>query len=216
MPPAFPRRRSWRCVRWGSAARTPARPRMPRAEGPAVTAPLAPKIHRYSDTPTNATISGLNRRTFAAQHARCLPEHSSRLSVSMPGVSRATRLVMPKPHSGKPVVCAPVDWLGHELRFKQQLPEPVGVAGEVMAGFRGADARIDADKQHAHARLNAVSQLAPSGVERHVRTRAAHGRRRRASARRRRSSSGESASSAVRRRSDTDCSARSPAIAAWR
>jgi hypothetical protein len=46
----------------------------------------------------------------------------------------------------------------HETRLEEQLPEPVGEAGKVMAGRRGADTGIDPDKQHAYIRLDAVTE----------------------------------------------------------
>ena len=65
---------------------------------------------------------------------------------------------MPKPHSGSRSSARQSIGFGHELRFKEELPEPVGVAREMMAGLRGADAGIDADEQHADAGRDAVAK----------------------------------------------------------
>src|SRR5688572_7740905 len=58
----------------------------------------------------------------------------------------------------QPIVGAPVDRFGHELRFKKEFPETVGVSREVVAGLGGPDARVDADKQHADARCDAIAE----------------------------------------------------------
>ena len=57
------------------------------------------KTARNSVTPTNATTSGFRRRIFR-RSARSPAAYSSGRSVSMPGVGRGTRLVIPNPHSG--------------------------------------------------------------------------------------------------------------------
>jgi hypothetical protein len=54
---------------------------------------------RYSVTPTKATTSGFHRRIFR-RSVFAPTTYSSGRSVSMPGVARGTRLVIPKPHSG--------------------------------------------------------------------------------------------------------------------
>jgi hypothetical protein len=54
---------------------------------------------RYIVTPTNATISGRKRSIFFSRIAH--PSwYSIGFSVSIPGVGRATRFVIPMPHSG--------------------------------------------------------------------------------------------------------------------
>jgi hypothetical protein len=54
---------------------------------------------RYMVTPTNATIAGRKRAIFCSRIVQ--PSwYSIGVSVSMPGVGRATRLVTPIPHSG--------------------------------------------------------------------------------------------------------------------
>ena len=54
---------------------------------------------RYMVTPTNATISGRKRSIFFSRIFQ--PSwYSIGVRVSIPGVGRATRLVIPIPHSG--------------------------------------------------------------------------------------------------------------------
>ena len=76
----------------------------------------------------------------------------------MPGVSRRDEIGDAEAPFRQPVIGAPVDGFGHELGFKEELPEPVGVAGEMMSRFGGADARVDADKQHADAWRDTVAK----------------------------------------------------------
>ena len=45
----------------------------------------------------------------------------------------------------------------HQARVVQEPPEAVRVAGEVMTELRRSDARIDADKQHADRRPDAIT-----------------------------------------------------------
>ena len=45
-----------------------------------------------------------------------------------------------------------------EAGLVKKLPEPVGVAGEVMAHGRRPQAGVDADEQHAHAGLDSVAK----------------------------------------------------------
>ena len=67
---------------------------------------------------------------------------------------------------GQAIVILIGDRAGHEPRFREQLPEAIRVAGEVMSGERRADARIDADEQHAHAGPDAVLQQRQIGRRR--------------------------------------------------
>jgi hypothetical protein len=50
------------------------------------------------------------------------------------------------------------DRLGHQTRFRQQLPEAIREPGEMMTGLCGTHAGIDADEEHAHAGPDAVLQ----------------------------------------------------------
>ena len=125
--------------------------------GPSRTAPFAPKIHRYSDTPTNATISGLKRRTFARSTSTPASHSSRRQRVDSRRFTRDEVGDAEAPLR-QPVVGAPVDRLGHEFRVEEQLPETVGVAREMMAGLGRTDAGIDADKQHTDAWRDAVAK----------------------------------------------------------
>ena len=76
----------------------------------------------------------------------------------MPGVSRATRFVMPKPHSGRRSSDRQSMGSGTSSGFEEQLPEPVRVAGEVVTGLCGADAGIDAHEEHSNPGLDAVAK----------------------------------------------------------
>ena len=61
--------------------------------------PMTRHNARYIVTPTNATTAGRKRSIFFSRifHPS---RYSSGLNVSIPGVGRATRLVIPIPHSG--------------------------------------------------------------------------------------------------------------------
>jgi len=48
--------------------------------------------------------------------------------------------------------------LRHETRFGQQLPEAIRKAGEVVTCLCRPHTGVDPDKQHAHARLDAIFQ----------------------------------------------------------
>lgn len=50
------------------------------------------------------------------------------------------------------------DAFGDQLRLVEQLPEPVGRPGEMMARLGGSDAGVDADEQHVHAGVNSIRQ----------------------------------------------------------
>ena len=58
-----------------------------------------PKTDRNRVTPTKATTSGLTRRIFL-RRTFAPATYSSGRSVSMPGVGRGIRFVIPNPHSG--------------------------------------------------------------------------------------------------------------------
>src|SRR4030095_7977630 len=58
----------------------------------------------------------------------------------------------------QPIVVEVRHRFGNEAGEKQELPEPIREAREVMASERGSDARVDADEHHLHARANSVSQ----------------------------------------------------------
>ena len=168
MPPAFRRRRSWHSGRSGWAARKPPRPRTSRVGGPRATSPLAPKIHRYSDTPTNATISGRNRRTLSRKTSTPAA-HSRRRQRADARCFARDEVRDAEPPFRQPVICAPVDRFRHQFRVEQELPEAVGVAGEMMPGLRGTDAGIDADKQHTHPRRDAIAKsLSRAGSTAHL------------------------------------------------
>jgi hypothetical protein len=64
----------------------------------------------------------------------------------------------PEPEFGQPRIVTIGNRLGHQARFRQQLPEAIREPGEMMAGLRGTHAGIDADEEHAHAGLDAVGQ----------------------------------------------------------
>jgi hypothetical protein len=67
---------------------------------------------------------------------------------------------------GQAIVVLVRDRLRDDARFIEQAPETIGRTGEVMAGRRGDDARVDADEQDADARLDPVneSQMCPRGL----------------------------------------------------
>ena len=69
----------------------------------------------------------------------------------MPGLGRATTLVMPSPHSGNRTSSDERQRFGDQFRVVEELPETVGRPGEMMPGLRGPDAGVDPDEQHAHA-----------------------------------------------------------------
>ena len=54
----------------------------------------------------------------------------------MPGLGRATTLVMPEPPLGQPGIVQVGQRFGDQLRVVEQLPEAVGRTGEVMARLR--------------------------------------------------------------------------------
>lgn len=62
------------------------------------------------------------------------------------------------------------DWLWHESRVVQELPESIRRTGEVMPGLRRSDAGVDPDEQHAHAVLDAIgeSQMGPGRFRMHA------------------------------------------------
>ena len=80
--------------------------------------------------------------------------------VSIPGVGLGTMLVMPKPNSGSRSSSLYVMRSGTRPDSNSSRPEAIRESGEVMAGQRGADARIDADKQHANSGLDAIIEEA--------------------------------------------------------
>jgi hypothetical protein len=68
--------------------------------GPSGTCPITFQRARYIVTPTKATIAGRKRSIFFSRI--CQPSrYSSGLNVSMPGVGRAIRFVIPIPHAGR-------------------------------------------------------------------------------------------------------------------
>ena len=155
------RTRSSRCGRSDSAARTRRAPskrfRLQDRGRPAV-----PPVVANSDAKNRDADAGDDLRLEAAhlppQHPGALDVLLGACSVSMPGVARGTRLVMPYPHSGSRSSSSARIGFGHQPRFVQQLPEPVRMPREVMADRRRPHARIDADKQHARRRPDAVAK----------------------------------------------------------
>ena len=59
---------------------------------------------------------------------------------------------------GQPIVIGVGDPLRDQLRVVKELPEAVREAGEMMTRERRSHAGVDADKQRAHTRADAVAQ----------------------------------------------------------
>ena len=114
-------------------------------------------------TPTNATASGFHLRTLR-RSVRSPATYSDGLSVSIPGVGRGIRFVIPKPHSGsRPSSSARI---GSSTSFALSAdpslypPEATYIRdvepGEVVSDGGGPDAGVDADKQDAHRRTDPI------------------------------------------------------------